>query len=322
MNAIEAIKKVGRGRDSARPLDRAQAQAIFGQMLDGTIEPLQLGALLMAWRIKGEAAAELAGFLDAAQARIAPIRIESGGDQPPLVVIPSYNGARARANLLPLLALLLREAGARVLVHGVSSDPKRVTTGQIMAALGVPACRDTDEIVRALNADRLAFVTVDTLAPALARLLALRWQMGVRSSGHTIVKMLDPVPSAALRLLSVTHPAYIDAMREYYAAYPSSLLLMRGTEGEAVVRSARPQAIEWLHAGRCETVLDADDRDPPGGEAGLPEASDIGATARWIESALADRERVPAPIEAQAGCIMRAAAASNMPRPALEASLR
>ncbi|MGL9736464.1 MAG: hypothetical protein ACR5LF_15450 [Symbiopectobacterium sp.] len=60
------------------------------------------------------------------------------------IVIPSYNGARRKPNLTPLLALLLVKLGFPVVklgfpvvVHGVENDPTRVTSAEILQALVV-----------------------------------------------------------------------------------------------------------------------------------------------------------------------------------------
>ncbi len=301
MNPTDAIRETGRGRYSARPLDRAQACSIFGQMLDGSVDPLRLGALLMAWRIKGESIDELAGFLDATHASMDQPWAGALDPARPLVVIPSYNGARSRPNLLPLLAHALREAGLQVLVHGVLDDPRRVTSAQVFAAMGEPLAGSLAEALDRLRSHSLAFIGIDALAPRLARLLALRWQLGVRSSGHTVVKMLDPVPHATLRLVSVTHPDSLDAMRAYYAAHPSRIVLMRGTEGEAVRRLQNPQAVEYLDASGCHLLLPAEEAPAP---AVAADALDAASTARWSLEALEGRQGgVPAAIRAQAGRI-------------------
>ena len=64
------IKEIGRGRDGARPLDRAQAADLMGQILAAQVSDLEIGAFCLAMRIKGETSDEMAGFLDAAHARL------------------------------------------------------------------------------------------------------------------------------------------------------------------------------------------------------------------------------------------------------------
>ena len=64
-------------------------------------------------------------------------------------------------------------------------------------------------------------------------------EIGARGSMHTVVKMLNPLSIPALRLVSVTHPDYLERMRECFAGDEPGVLLLRGAEGEAV---AHPDA--------------------------------------------------------------------------------
>ncbi|NBU45736.1 MAG: hypothetical protein EBS37_16990 [Betaproteobacteria bacterium] len=82
------IREIGRGKDGARPLDRAQAADLFGQVLDGGLSDLEVGAFCLAMRIKGETAQEMAGFLDATHARMRAIPAGADG-APPTIVIPN-----------------------------------------------------------------------------------------------------------------------------------------------------------------------------------------------------------------------------------------
>jgi anthranilate phosphoribosyltransferase len=85
------IKEIGRGKDGARALTREQAADLFGQVLDGTVSDLELGAFVIAMRIKGETVGEMAGFLGATYARMQRIPATAN----PLVMPPCYNGAAA-----------------------------------------------------------------------------------------------------------------------------------------------------------------------------------------------------------------------------------
>ncbi|PMC21889.1 DNA-binding protein YbiB, partial [Klebsiella aerogenes] len=93
----------------------------YTRMLNGEVDDLELGAILIALRIKGEGEAEMQGFYEAMQ--LQTIRLTPPVAKPMPIVIPSYNGARKQANLTPLLAVLLHKLGFPVVVHGVSHDP-------------------------------------------------------------------------------------------------------------------------------------------------------------------------------------------------------
>ena len=135
MGISQYIKEIGRGKDGARSLTREQAADLLGQVLDGTVTDLEVGGFCLAMRIKGETPEEMAGFLDAAHARLQ--LLPPAG--PTTVVLPSYNGARKLPVLTPLLALLLAREGVAVVLHGTATEDKRVSSQAVLAALGIGA---------------------------------------------------------------------------------------------------------------------------------------------------------------------------------------
>lgn len=293
------IREIGRGKNAARDLNRDDARALFAALLAGEIPDLQLGAVLMALRIKGESLEELAGFLAACEASY-PHLAAPGGAVP--LVIPTYNGARQLPNLTPLLAQLVAREGVPVLVHGVAADAGRVTTCEVFAAMSMVPARTLEEAQSQLRERKLSFMTIDTLAPALARVLAIRRKMGVRSSGHTLAKMLQPFTTPAVRLTSVTHPEYVVRMREFFTQHAAHALLLRGAEGEAVAHPRREPVLDWLDGVKMDTWRAAAEENPP-----LPQSREADVTAQWIKQALAGEQPIPAAITHQVACCVKAA---------------
>jgi anthranilate phosphoribosyltransferase len=307
--AARFIKEIGRGQKGARSVSREDARELYAAILAGRVSDLELGGLLLAMRIKGESSDEIAGFLEAAEASFAPLPAPPGDHAP--VVIPSYNGARKLPNLTPLLALLLAREGVPVLVHGVRTDPGRVTSAEIMAELGLPVAATADDVLAAAARGEPAFMPIEALAPKLAHMLSLRAILGVRNSTHTLVKILQPFAGAALRLVSYTHPEYLETLGAYFTtAAPGGrgdAFLMRGTEGETVANPHRAQQIDWFHGGERTLLVE---RDAPTDDlATLPEGRDAAATAQWIARALRGEEPVPAPVAAQVAQCVRVARA-------------
>jgi len=305
------IKEIGRGPNGARALSTSDAHALYQAMLAGDVSDVELGAVLLAYRLKGETAAELAGMLAAAHATLTPLSAPSGRYRP--VSIPSYNGARKQANLTPMLALLLAREGVPVLVHGVTDDPGRVTSAEIFSLLGIEQSRNSNDIEAALGTRRVAFAPIATLSPQMARLLALRRVLGVRNSTHTLVKLLQPFTQAdslrALRLVNYTHPEYRTSLSGLFQAFPQAgiggALLARGTEGEAVADTRRQVQIDWLHDGQAETLVPAQTRSTDAAAPMLPENRDAETTAQWIDDVLAGRIPVPESIELQVATIVK-----------------
>ena len=290
------IKEIGRGKDGARALTREQATDLFGQVLDGAVTDLEIGAFCLAMRIKGETAQEMAGFLDATHQRLHRI---PAGDKP-IVVIPSYNGARKLPVLTPLLALLLAREGLPVLVHGTATESSRVFTSEVLLALAIPA----QTAIESIAPGNVAFVPTALLSPGLQRLLDVRRVVNLRNPAHSLVKLMNPCEGKSLLVTSYTHPEYAVSMAETLALMQSNALLLRGTEGEAVADPRRTpkmqgfvngQAIE-LQAHQAGTLATLPD---------LPQSTDAASTATYIRSVLDGTQPIPTPIAQQVAHILR-----------------
>ena len=176
MSFAHYIKELGRGAQGARDLARDEASVLYGAMLDQSVPELELGAIIVALRVKGEAVDEMQGFLDAVDSRTEKLRLPPGRARP--VVLPTYNGARKEANLTPLLALLLQRFGVPVLVHGLLEGYGRVTSAQIFRELGVMPAGSATQAQAMLDEKGLAFVPLSALCPGVHNLLALRSRLG------------------------------------------------------------------------------------------------------------------------------------------------
>lgn len=319
------IKEIGRGKAGARALAMADAEALFGAIFDGAVPDLELGAVLLGYRVKGETADEMAGMLAAAHARIEHLSAPTASAAP--VVVPSYNGARNLPNLTPLLALLLAREGVPVLLHGVAHHadhgnleigPDRVTTAEVWQALGRPVAGTLADARASLAHGEPAFVPIGLLAPHVDRLLRLRKRMGVRNSAHTFAKLLQPFAGPALVLSTYTHPEYAAMLADYYTRFRGDAFVMRGTEGEAVANARKGNQIDWYRDGQRTTLVET--QPAATNVVGLPDSHAPEDTARFIHAVLAGELPVPAPIAQQVEACLQAtraiaaAGAASSPR--------
>lgn len=305
MGIAQYIKEIGRGHQGARPLGIDAAADLMGQVLDGQVTDLEVGAFALAMRIKGETVDELLGFAQATQARCMALHSDK-----PVIVIPSYNGARRLPNLTPLLALRLAQEGARVLVHGPRHDPTRVSTADIFLALALPPAEDAATVQERWQRREPAFIATDTLSPALQRLLDVRWVVGLRNSGHTVAKLLQPVVGApALRLASHTHPEFGLLMADLAQRSAADLMLLRGTEGEPVADPRRcPKLDTWL-GGQWQADLSCPAQEGVLTELPLlPRQIDAATVAVYIQGVLAGEKPGPAPLDRQVDLLLAALA--------------
>lgn len=297
------IKEIGRGAKGAAPLGVDQAEALFGAMLDGEVPDLELGAIVLSMRIKGETADELRGFMQALQVRTPQLEIPPG---PRCVVLPTYNGARRQPNLMPLLALLLVREGIPVLIQGRHDFESRVSPFELLAALEILPCATLADAQASLHLGGLACVKLDLLVPGLDRLLALRPRLGVRNSGHTVAKLLDPCARRSVRVVAVTHPEYLERMHAHLCADQGSAMLLRGTEGEAYANPRRRPRLEGFHGGEAFILAEAAEGGaPPAPD--LPDNPSIQDNVACIRKMLAGDLRVPEPIQTQVIALKRLA---------------
>ncbi len=303
MGIAHYLKEIGRGSQGARSLDIDQSRDLMEQVLDGRVTDLEVGGFALSMRIKGETVDELLGFAQAVQARCLVVDSDR-----PVIVIPSYNGARRLPNLTPLLAMRLAQEGARVLVHGPLHDPARITSAEIFHALGLPPADGAAGVHERWKRHEPAFITTETLSPALQRLLDVRWVVGLRNSGHTMAKLLHPVLGApALRLASHTHPEFGQLMTDFAERTRADMMLLRGTEGEAVADPRRcPKLDVWLR-GQWQADLSC-----PLQEGVLtalpllPRQIDAATVAVYIQGVVAGEKPGPAPLDKQVDLLIRA----------------
>ena len=199
MSLATHVRTLGRGPGRSRSLTREEAAEAMALMLSGAAEPEAVGALLMLLRMKGETAEEIAGFTEAAQ-----------GALPDLGAVdldwPSYAAGRTRG--LPwflLSARLVAEAGHRVLLHGWNGPDGAGRDG--LARAGIAVAEGPEAVPALLDRDRIAYLPLETLSPAIFRLLGLRPVFGLRSCINTTCRMLNPAHAAA-SVQGVFHPPY------------------------------------------------------------------------------------------------------------------
>jgi anthranilate phosphoribosyltransferase len=318
MGISHYIKDIGRGKDGARALGRAQATDLMAQVLDGAVSDLELGAFCLAMRIKGETPEEMAGFLDAATARLnAPVA--APGTR--VVVLPSYNGARRLPLLTPLLALWLARAGLCVLVHGYTGEARRLGTGALLQhlaqehpqwAIDLPASHAQAQaqtqarpqvLPMTLVPGCVHYLPLQALCPGLQRLLDVRAAVGLRNSGHSMVKLLNPSTAPSLLVSSYTHPEYAASMAATLQLVGTHALLLRGTEGEPVADPRRLPQIDRFQDGIRSLACEAQ-TGPLATLPDLPALLDLASSADYTARVLAGQLPMPPSIAQQAALIL------------------
>ena len=120
----DLLRKVGSGVHTGEDLTRAEAAAATRMMLQQEATPAQIGAFLIAHRIKRPTGEELAGMLDAYD-ELGP-KLQPIESQRPVIVLGiPYDGRERTAPVSPLTALLLTAAGQPAVMHGSDRMPTK-----------------------------------------------------------------------------------------------------------------------------------------------------------------------------------------------------
>jgi len=309
MSISHYIKEIGRGKEGARNLSTEQAQDLMRLLLSGQVSDIELGAFCIAMRIKGETPQEMIGFLEAIQSNIK--RVHLARENPthrqlkPVIVIPSYNGARKLPLFTPVLAGALAKLNYAVLVHGYPTEDKRVSTKEMFELLDWPCVNDA----HALNASNLKegevlYVSMEHLSPKLCELLNVRKKIGLRNSSHSLVKILNPLDNECkvLQLSSYTHPEYLESMSQVFKLLNKNVLFLRGTEGECAADPRRTPKMTGFVQGKSQTLIEQV-QGPVEILIDYPQTTDPKETALYTDSILKGHLKLPLSIQAQINAI-------------------
>ncbi len=201
------IHAVGAGAKRARALTRDEAREAMTLVAAGHADPAQIGAFLLALRMKGETADELAGFTDAFAPLVPRIVAPTGT----LLVDAHADGHQGTASVLPRAACVAAALGVPVLLGVLADDPfARHDLGASLASIGLSGPLDPVRAARDLARAGVAALDLRLACPALHRLVALRPLLGVRTAAHTVAKLLSPL-SPGPHLAGVFHAPYLEA---------------------------------------------------------------------------------------------------------------
>ena len=295
---LKQIAHRGEEHGELAPEEAAQA---FGAMLDGGVPELEVGAMLVALRMKGESVGELLGCYEALGERVH--RLEPLAGTVRTVLIGTYSGTRNQPNLTPLVALVLRRLGVPVLVHGTLESHGCVASAYILRELGVLPCTTLAQAQSALDQERIAFVPTAVLSPGLANLLALRNRLGVPSTAHLLAKLIDPFRGASLRLVGAAEPRSLAQMRGLFLATGERAVVLRGADDEPFADPRQRPRIEYFDDGTVVVLFD-EEHASVDAIAGLPESIEARTTAAYIRRMLEGAAPLPLPILNEIACCL------------------
>ena len=171
-------------------LSEQQATDVFGAVMRGEATPVQLAALLIGLRVKGETAEEIAGAARAL--RQAMVRVEAHGAH--LVDTCGTGGGTVPTfNISTAAAFVAAGAGASVAKHGNRSFTSQCGSADVLEALGVRIALEAADAARVLREACVTFLFAPNFHPAMKHAGPVRRELAVGS----VMNLLGPLANPA-----------------------------------------------------------------------------------------------------------------------------
>ncbi len=191
-----------------RELSRAQMRAVLQELMSGRCGEAEAAAFLVALRMKGETAAEIAAAAEVLREHM--VRWDPGVDGV-LDTCGTGGDGTGTFNISTAAAFVVAAAGAPVVKHGNRSVSSRSGSADVLAVLGVHVEGDGAFGRRCLQRAGLAFCFAPHFHPALRHVAALRRRLGVGTLFNCLGPLANPA-GAAHQLLGVGRPELLDLM--------------------------------------------------------------------------------------------------------------
>lgn len=169
-------------------LSTEEARQAMAVLLEGSASPSEVAAFLVALRMKGETANELAGFARGMREQMIPVDIGdvvdncgTGGDAP------------GTFNISTTASFVIAGAGARVAKHGNRAISSRSGAADVLEALGVCVTATADEAAQLIRDVGIAFLFAPAFHPAMKHVQPVRRELKMR----TVFNLLGPLANPA-----------------------------------------------------------------------------------------------------------------------------
>jgi anthranilate phosphoribosyltransferase len=185
VDAREALGVVVAGRT----LTRADAESVMTSVMAGEATPAQLGALLAALHMRGEAPDEIAGFAAAMRAQAVRVTVDDGA-----IDVVGTGGDRSNSiNISTLAGLVAAGAGGRVAKHGNRAASSACGSADVLEAFGVKIDLGPDGVAACVHDVGMGFMFAPRYHPAMRHAGPVRREIGIR----TVFNLLGPIANPA-----------------------------------------------------------------------------------------------------------------------------
>jgi anthranilate phosphoribosyltransferase len=240
MTPADAIARLVERRD----LSAAEAEAVLRTIMGGEATPAQIGALLVALRMKGETIDEVEGFARAMRSLARPTGI--AGDGALLDTCGTGGDGLGTFNVSTAAALVAAGAGVRVAKHGNRASSSRSGSADCLSELGVDVEAAADAAAQCLAEASIAFLFAPAFHAALRHAAGPRREIGVRSVMNLLGPLVNPA-HATHQLVGIYRADLLETVARVLAKLGSRrAIVVAARDGmDEVSTIATTDAVEW-----------------------------------------------------------------------------
>ena len=190
-------------------LSETEAETAFNVIMSGEATPAQIGALLMAMRMRGETVAEITGAVRAMRARMAVVDAPDGA----MDVCGTGGDNAGTLNVSTAVTFVLAGLGVPVAKHGNRALSSRTGGADVLSALGINVDVPLERLPAILREAGCAFLFAPRHHPSMRHAAGPRVELGTR----TIFNLLGPLANPAgvrRQMIGVFDPNWARSMAE------------------------------------------------------------------------------------------------------------
>ena len=229
-----------------RSLTDAEAELAIGEIMDGGAHDAVVGAFLVALKIKGAEADELAGAVRAMLERARPLNLRDGEV---LDTCGTGGDGASTFNISTGAALIAAAAGVPVAKHGNRAISGTVGTADVLEAMGVKIDCDPEGLKRCLDAAGCCHIFAQAYHPAFKKIAPLRRELRIR----TIFNLMGAIGNPArphFHLLGVAEENLIRPMAHALKALGTRrAMVVHGGDGIDEIAISGPTRVAELRDG-------------------------------------------------------------------------
>jgi anthranilate phosphoribosyltransferase len=205
----DALSRLLDGED----LTRAESREVMGSIMTGEATPAQIGGFLVALRLKGETAAEIAGAAEAMRAHA--VMVQPKRDD--LVDTAGTGGDGGKTfNISTAAALVAAAAGAGVAKHGNRSVSSQSGSADVLEALGFELELTPERIADSIDTLGFGFMFAQLHHPAMRHAAPVRRELATRTVFNVLGPLTNPAGARA-QVIGVYAPELVRTVAQVVA---------------------------------------------------------------------------------------------------------